>query len=146
MIALRPLMSLTIDLFRCPPQHYNGCQALVPAGVLPNDTAHGGYVQYAGGDFVHTSYAILGGGPRTPLSDGPPLDLFTTHNEWFWPHDDPTVYALHTTPAAAATASLVHCRRHRRASMAVDSELAQHTATVNYVGPMPRWWTTSPRK
>lgn len=68
-------------------QHYNGQSAL----ALPhNDTEHGGYVHYAGG-FVHTSYSILGGG-KPQVSEGPPLDLFHKHNEWFFPHDDPTVY------------------------------------------------------
>ena len=55
-------------------QHYNGQSAL--AGALEaNDTAHGGYVQYAGG-FVHTSYSILGGSVKAPGGNGPPLDLF----------------------------------------------------------------------
>jgi hypothetical protein len=62
-------------------QHYNGESAL---GILPrNDTQHGGYVQYAGG-MVHTSYSILGGAPHAPGGNGPPLDLFHSHNEWFW--------------------------------------------------------------
>ena len=81
-----PNANLTFDIR----QHYNGASALASA-LLPNDTEHGGYVQYAGG-FVHTSYSILGGGPHAPGGNGPPLDLFQQHNEWFWPHDDPLEY------------------------------------------------------
>ena len=30
---------------------------------------------------------------RTPAGgNGPPLDLFQQHNEWFYPHDDPLEY------------------------------------------------------
>ncbi len=81
-----PNKNLTFDIR----QHYNGASALAGA-ILPNDTEHGGYVQYAGG-FVHTSYSILGGEPHAPGGNGPPLDLFQKHNEWFWPHDDPLEY------------------------------------------------------
>jgi hypothetical protein len=81
-----PNKNLTFDIR----QHYNGASALAGT-LLSNDTEHGGYVQYAGG-FVHTSYSILGGGPHAPGGNGPPLDLFEQHNEWFWPHDDPLEY------------------------------------------------------
>lgn len=81
-----PNKNLTFDIR----QHYNGASALA-GRLFPNDTEHGGYVQYAGG-FVHTSYSILGGAPHAPGGNGPPLDLFQTHNEWFWPHDDPLQY------------------------------------------------------
>ena len=86
-----PNNNLTYDLR----QHYNGQSAIGPglskAGLLANDTAHGGFVGYAGG-FVHTSYSILGGAPRAKGGNGPPFDLFHAHNEWFWPHDNPLEY------------------------------------------------------
>lgn len=40
--------------------------------------------------FVHTSYALLS--PKPTNLRAPPADLFSTHNEWFWPRDDPAEY------------------------------------------------------
>ena len=51
--------------------------------------AFGSSVVYASPPgFVHTSYALLG--TKANTGRGPPADLFKTHNEWFWPRDDPT--------------------------------------------------------
>jgi hypothetical protein len=47
--------------------------------------------------FVHTSYALFDGdtdGNQTCVRGGkcPPTDMFKKHNEWFWPHNDSSVY------------------------------------------------------
>ena len=39
-----------------------------------------------------TSVGVLLGAPHAPGGNGPPLDLFHSNNEWFWPHDDPLAY------------------------------------------------------
>jgi hypothetical protein len=62
--------------------------------------AFGSSVVYASPPgFVHTSYALLGTKPNAGRA--PPTDLFKTHNEWFWPRDDPTECTLtpHRPPA-----------------------------------------------
>ncbi len=53
--------------------------------------AFGSSVVYASPPgFVHTSYALLS--PKSTNPRVPPADLFSTHNEWFWPRDDPSEY------------------------------------------------------
>ena len=53
--------------------------------------AFGSSVVYASPPgFVHTSYALLG--TKLNAGRGPPPSLFKTHNEWFWPRNDPTEY------------------------------------------------------
>lgn len=48
--------------------------------------------------FVHTSYNMLYDYGKFPVNTNcsstqcPPTELFKTHNEWFWPRNDPTVY------------------------------------------------------
>jgi hypothetical protein len=44
--------------------------------------------------FVHTSYNLFPGHPKgnATFPKGPPQDLFRSHNGWFWPHNDSSVY------------------------------------------------------
>ena len=44
--------------------------------------------------FVHTSYLLFPGHPHgnATFPKGPPQDLFHSHNGWFWPHNDSSVY------------------------------------------------------
>ena len=57
------------------------------------DEPGGCFAQYATPPgSAHTSYTILGGQPGDKAPLGPVLELFKSHNEWFWPRDDPTAY------------------------------------------------------
>jgi hypothetical protein len=47
--------------------------------------------------FVHTSYAMFTGSGNSSHKNCttglcPPLDMFEAHNEWFYPHDDSSLY------------------------------------------------------
>jgi hypothetical protein len=61
------------------------------SGESPTSAFGSSVVYAAPPGFVHTSYALLS--PTGKVNDkAPPADLFATHNEWFWPRDDPTRY------------------------------------------------------
>eukprot|EP00937_MAST-01D_sp_MAST-1D-sp2_P003620 g3620.t1 len=75
----------------------NGYQGTAPTGTAwavrnhenqgTFDAAHGGTRTYASPPgFVHTSYALVSG--TFTGSDTPPVAMFLTHPEWFWPHND----------------------------------------------------------
>jgi hypothetical protein len=64
--------------------------------------------------FVHTSYALFAGDTdgkkNCTTGQCPPADMFKQHNEWFYPHNDPSV--CDSQPNCICC--ILVCRRRRR--------------------------------
>ena len=81
------------DPLQSPPTGTAGQQALNYEWVVRQhgngmDTEGGGFPIWAGPS-AHTSYTLLG---ETGAARAPPLTLFNSHRDWFWPRMNPKMY------------------------------------------------------